>query len=227
MLKEKKLPQALWGEVIATTIYVLNKCPIKKLKETIPFEKWTGDKQSVSHFRVFGYVSYKHVTRKKMDDRRKVMFLIGYHNTSMYKLYCPITNKVKVSINVIVKESKAWDLSKSQSNTGVVLTPQLTFEDTSKFEGSEDESKSEDDFDGDFEDESDSECESDLDLDFDEDPDSGGQDFIGGQTSEGGVTYGGGQAFDIVQAFEEDSEQVQRPQIIIQMPMRFAEFDML
>lgn len=40
MLKEKKLPHTFWGEVVATATYVLNWCPTKKLKETIPLEKW-------------------------------------------------------------------------------------------------------------------------------------------------------------------------------------------
>ena len=44
MLKKKKLPHTFWGEVVATTAYVPNRCPIKKLKEIVPFEKWIGDK---------------------------------------------------------------------------------------------------------------------------------------------------------------------------------------
>jgi hypothetical protein len=98
------------------------------------------------------------------------MLFVGYHNTCAYKLYCPVTNKVEFSIDVIVKESKAWDWSKSQSNSGV----ELTYEDTSEYEGSEDESESENDSEGDSEDESDYEGESDFDLDFDGDSDSCG-----------------------------------------------------
>jgi hypothetical protein len=72
----------------------------KKLKEIIPFERWNGYKKSVSHFRVFGSVFYKHVpetTRKKLDDISKVMLLVGYHSTCAYKLYCSFTNKVEVN----------------------------------------------------------------------------------------------------------------------------------
>lgn len=57
---------------------------------------------------MFGSACYKHipyVNRKKLDDRRRVMFLIGYHNTYAYKLYCPVTNKVEVNRDDIVKES--------------------------------------------------------------------------------------------------------------------------
>ena len=131
----------LWGEVVATSTYILNRCPTKKLKEVVPLEKWTGDKQSVSHLKVFGSICYKHVPeaiRQKLDDRSKVMLLVGYHSTCSYKLYCPETNKVEVSRDVVVKESEAWDWNKSQSDSGVVPTPELSSEDV--LERSEDES---------------------------------------------------------------------------------------
>ena len=53
-------------------------------------------------------VCYKHVldaTRKKLDDRSKVMLLVGYHSSSAYKFYCSFTNKVEVNIDVVMKES--------------------------------------------------------------------------------------------------------------------------
>ena len=108
MLKEKKLPHMLWGEVVATSAYILNRCPTKKLKEIVPLEKWSGDKQSVGHLRVFGSVCYKHVPearRQKMDDISKVILLVGYHSTGAYKFYCPEINKVEISKDVVVKES--------------------------------------------------------------------------------------------------------------------------
>ena len=80
MLKEKNLHHTLWGEVVATSAYMLNSGPTKKMEEIVPLEKWTKDKQSVTHLRVFGFVCYKHVPdakRKKMDDRNKVMLLVG------------------------------------------------------------------------------------------------------------------------------------------------------
>jgi transposase InsO family protein len=32
MLKENKLPLAFWGKAVNTAAYILNRCPIKKLK---------------------------------------------------------------------------------------------------------------------------------------------------------------------------------------------------
>lgn len=87
---------------------MLNKCLTKKLKEIVPLDKWTGDNQSVSHLKVFGYVCHKHVPnakRRKLDDKSRVMLLVGYHNIGAYKLYFPVTNKVEFNRDFIVKES--------------------------------------------------------------------------------------------------------------------------
>ena len=105
---------------------MLNRCTTKKLKEIVPIQKWTGEKQSVSHLKVFGSVCYKHVPdarRRKLDDRSKTMLLVGYHSTGAYKLYCPETNKVEISRDVVVKESETWDWNKLQSDSGVAPTP--------------------------------------------------------------------------------------------------------
>ena len=83
----------------------------KKLEETVPFEKWSGDKQRVIHLKVFDFVCYKYVPyakRRKLDDRSRVMFLVGYHSTGAYKLHCLVTNKVEFNRDVIVKESEVW-----------------------------------------------------------------------------------------------------------------------
>ncbi|XP_058783167.1 uncharacterized protein LOC131657826 [Vicia villosa] len=89
MLKENRLPNILWREVMVTSAYLLNKCQTKKMKEIFPLEKWTGDKQSVSHLKVFGSVCYKHIPearRQKLNDRSKVMILVGYHSAGAYKV---------------------------------------------------------------------------------------------------------------------------------------------
>lgn len=43
MLKEKNLPKQLCGEVISTSVYLLNICPINNLKEVVPIDKWSGN----------------------------------------------------------------------------------------------------------------------------------------------------------------------------------------
>ncbi|XP_050876317.1 histone H2A.Z-specific chaperone CHZ1-like [Lathyrus oleraceus] len=89
---------------------------------------------------------------------------------------------------------------------------------------SKDESESE----GDSEDEEESEGESNSEGEFDSDPDSDDDLESGGNhDSESGLTSEGSPSSDNVPTSEEDSEQVQRPQTIRQIPIRFVEFDML
>ncbi|XP_050878467.1 uncharacterized protein LOC127082271 [Lathyrus oleraceus] len=131
---------------------------------------------------------------------------------------------------VIIKESKAWDWSKSQSNFGVVLTS----EDTLELKGFEDESESEDDSEGNSEGEFGSEGESESEDEFDSDPDSDGDsdssedpdsgnilDSEDGHASKGGTF--GVPTSDNVPASEEDSEQVHMLQRIRQISRRFEE----
>ncbi|GAU34373.1 hypothetical protein TSUD_217130 [Trifolium subterraneum] len=112
MVKHRNLPKSFWGEAVATAVYVLNRCPTKKLKDKVPEEVWSGKKPSVSQFKVFGALCHKHVPeakRTKLDDRSESMILVGYHVTGEYKLYNPISKKMTYSRDVIVDEAKTWD----------------------------------------------------------------------------------------------------------------------
>ena len=80
--------------------------------EKTPHDAWTGSKPNLSHLRVFGSLCFRHVPeqlRKKLDDCSEFMVLIGYHLTGAYKLYSPIKDKLVISRDVLVDESKGWD----------------------------------------------------------------------------------------------------------------------
>jgi len=36
MLKQRSMPNSLWGEAVITAAYVLNRCPTKTLKNNVP-----------------------------------------------------------------------------------------------------------------------------------------------------------------------------------------------
>ncbi|MCI83122.1 copia-type polyprotein, partial [Trifolium medium] len=38
MVKHRNLPKSLWGEVVSTAVFVLNRCPTRKLKDKVPDE---------------------------------------------------------------------------------------------------------------------------------------------------------------------------------------------
>ncbi|GKA83570.1 retrovirus-related pol polyprotein from transposon TNT 1-94 [Tanacetum coccineum] len=58
MLKEKKLPDNLWAEAVATVVYLLNLSPTKAVLNRTPFEAWRGVKPSIRHLKVFDCVAY-------------------------------------------------------------------------------------------------------------------------------------------------------------------------
>ena len=110
MLKQKPLPHKVWGEVVFTVANVLNRCPTKNLKNQVPEECWLGSKPCITHLRVFGSLCYRHVPderRTKLEDKSEPMILVGYHPTGAYRLYNPVTEKLLVSRDVILREVKS------------------------------------------------------------------------------------------------------------------------
>ena len=64
-MKEKGLPTKFWGEVVATTNYLINKCPTKAIHDKIPIEAWSQGRWTVEHLRVFECVAYAHVPKEQ------------------------------------------------------------------------------------------------------------------------------------------------------------------
>lgn len=60
------------GEAVSTAVYILNKCPNKRLDGVTPEEAWSGSRPSVAHLKVFGSIYYRHIPdqqRRKLDDK--------------------------------------------------------------------------------------------------------------------------------------------------------------
>ena len=98
MMETKHLPNEYWVETVVTTVYIMNQCPTKSVKNKIPQEAWIGMHHSVSNLKVFGCVIYAHVLdeiRKKLDKKGQKCIFIGYsEDTKAYKLYDPVASKV-------------------------------------------------------------------------------------------------------------------------------------
>jgi hypothetical protein len=113
MLATKHLSNEYWVEAVATTIYIMNKCLKKSLKNIVPQEAWTRMKHNVSYLNFFGCVTYAHVSdemRKKLDNKGNKCIFIGYfEDTKEYKLYDPVARKVIISRDVQFMENEAHD----------------------------------------------------------------------------------------------------------------------
>jgi transposase InsO family protein len=92
MLSSSKLPKSLWVEALKTTVYILNRVPIKAIPKT-PFELLKGWKPSLQHMRVWGCPSEVRIynpQENKLDPRTISEYFIGYAERSKGdRFYCP------------------------------------------------------------------------------------------------------------------------------------------
>ena len=110
MLKEKHLPQELWGEVVSTCVYVL-RSSTKGVKGQTPYEKWNGRKLNVSHLKIFGSVVFVKTNGRlsKVEDRSECMLFMEYEARSKaYRCLDPPTFKIHISRDVIFDETKSF-----------------------------------------------------------------------------------------------------------------------
>jgi hypothetical protein len=108
MLNEKNLPNYFWAEVVATAIYIMNRTPIVTIHGMTFEKKFTGKKPYVSHFRVFGCITYMHVLnekRSKLDPKVEKCIFIGYSlEQKGCKCFNPSIRKLQVNRNVVFDE---------------------------------------------------------------------------------------------------------------------------
>lgn len=113
MLKAMNLPGRLWGEAMATTMYILNRSPTQSVEGSTPYEVWHGSKPTVSHLRTFGCVAHVKQGSKrltKLEDRSTPMVFVGYESGSKaWRFYDPNTRRVHVSRDVLFEEDRSWN----------------------------------------------------------------------------------------------------------------------
>jgi hypothetical protein len=61
LLNEKSLSNIFWAEVVACSVYLLNRSPTTSLKMKVPQEAWSGKKLNVAHLRTFRCIAYTHI----------------------------------------------------------------------------------------------------------------------------------------------------------------------
>ena len=124
MIAAKHFPNEYSGESVATSVYILNRCLTKSVKNKVPQEAWKGMNHSVSHLKYFGCVAYAHILdelRKKLDKKGQKCIFIGYsEDTKAYKLNDPVARKVIISRDVQFFENESWD-GTVENNVKIVL----------------------------------------------------------------------------------------------------------
>jgi hypothetical protein len=70
--KEAEFPEEIWGELIKTAVYILNRTGKSKEEGKSPYELWIKNKPRLKHFRIIGAPCYAHILkqrRTKMDKK--------------------------------------------------------------------------------------------------------------------------------------------------------------
>jgi len=84
-LYNQGLPRFLWAEACNTMVYIQNRTPHRALGKKTLEGVFTGKKPKISHFRIFGSISYHHMPDEKctkLDQTAQNKFFIGYIKTS-------------------------------------------------------------------------------------------------------------------------------------------------
>jgi hypothetical protein len=121
MLKDSKLGDIFWVQVVHTTIHILNRGMLRSNNDKTPYELWKGRPTNIKHFRVFGrkcYIKREDNKVGKFDSRVDEGILIGYSRKSKaYKCYNLRLNKIVESINVKVDETNVLKTRKESINS--------------------------------------------------------------------------------------------------------------
>ncbi|KAI9153156.1 hypothetical protein LWI28_006810 [Acer negundo] len=107
------LLKQFWAEAVNTAAYLINRGPSKPLDLAIPEEIWTGKEVKLSHVKVFGCVSYVHVSdhaRSKLDAKSLKCTLVGYGEDEFgYKLWDDQNRKMIRSRDVVFNEKVMYN----------------------------------------------------------------------------------------------------------------------
>jgi hypothetical protein len=119
MLIQAGLPKQFWAEVVNTTAYLINRGPSVPLEHKIPDEVWSGKEVKLSHLKVFGCVSYVHISdhaRSKLDRKSVKCTFIGYGDDDFgYRFWDDQNKKVNRSRDVIFNENVMYKDRDTQS----------------------------------------------------------------------------------------------------------------
>ena len=108
LLKDGDFPPFMWGELMMTAAYLLNRSPHSALGGATPYSKMHQKSPDLSRLRTIGARAFVHHERyrKKLEDRAFEGKLCGYGlDSQTYRVFNPSTQTVVESRNVTFIES--------------------------------------------------------------------------------------------------------------------------
>ena len=109
MLHNMDVARSLWGEVVNTACYMVNRVYFRPGTKTTPYELWKGRKPNVKYFRIIGSTCFILKYREnvgKFYSQSGEGILLGYSSTSKaYRVYNKRTIKIMEIVNVVIDVS--------------------------------------------------------------------------------------------------------------------------
>ena len=130
LLKDGDFPPSMWGELMLTAAYLLNRSPHSALGGATPYSKLHNKSPDLSGLRVIGARAFVHHERyrKKLDDRAFEGKLCGFGlDSQTYRILNPSNGAVVESRNVTFIESPLNDRGQAHATTGRVEPSGLSF----------------------------------------------------------------------------------------------------
>ena len=81
MLNDSQLNDKFWGQVVHTSIHIMNRGLLRIESDKTPYELWMGRLANVKHFRIFGsrwYIKRDDGKIGKFDSRVDEGTFVGY-----------------------------------------------------------------------------------------------------------------------------------------------------
>lgn len=112
MFIEGGFPEHMWGELVMTSVYLINRSPTSHLDHMTPHEAMFKRKPDITNLRVIGSTAYAlntDPTIKTLEDRAIECVLVGYlSNQKGWRLYDPVGKKMIHSRSVRFNEREMW-----------------------------------------------------------------------------------------------------------------------
>jgi hypothetical protein len=131
MIQSKGLNLKYWAEAINCENYIVNRTPIKALKNITSEESLTKSKPDVSHFHVFGSIAWADILdekRKALKPKSEKCIFVGYYeDVKGYRLVQPHCNEI------IIRRDVKFDENILACDPNLMIVPSSTCDPYSLF----------------------------------------------------------------------------------------------
>lgn len=124
MLFDAGMSAGFWVEALLAATHIYNRTGHSSINNKTPNEKFTGEKPSLNHLKIYGSRAYlvlpKQKRKSKLSSITKLGYFIGYAiKTKGYRVWIPSENRVEESIHVRFDESENYKMDKLNKNVKI------------------------------------------------------------------------------------------------------------